>query len=477
MGVQLNLLIHGNPKGWCGWYNEHELDRTELDFLKGFYTPGDKGMFSPCFIIETRTGRSGIPSDPSRQIITYYHLLITEGVSEIDGRASGYVGLTLRIKEAFIPDFLLVYQLLERLFQKQIIGRLVTRKEDGGYRFLVPQLRELEEDFLKWEKTLADRHASSAFDTKPYPQALTSIGTKQQRYALADLLEGALLGSIQDYLIQGYRLIFPLLIPSQRTQQATKALQEQIVQKDAAYESLKQADEQKIEDMSRKHKEQIDKETKVHQDEVARLKHQLQQSDSKLQSVCDQLSQIQQILGGQPSMGGIASQKSSPPASRPLQPSIDVNADQHHHSAEADSSRQSRLLIILVGLVVLLLLIQGYIAYSMVGFVEQPTHATQIIPTKGDPTKSIPVQSSHEIEVAPDVAEAVVEPGIARAETKEEKPQEHIQGIVSPQTPHTTRTNESHIKPSPTAPTTKKSLSQPKDKDKPNDKKEPIKKK
>lgn len=474
MGVQLNLLIHGNPKGWSGWYNEHELDRTELDFLKGYYTTGDKSLSSPCFIIETRSDRGSTPPHSTSSVVTYYHLLITEGVSETNGRASGYVRLTLRIREAFIPDFLLVYQLLDRIFQTQVVSRLVEKKKGGGYQFLVNQLHSLQEDFLRWEKDLARLYESSVFGTKPYPQAPQLRGT-EQRYALADLLEASLQSPIQGYLIQGNRLIFTLSTSSQRTQQATRGLQEQIRQKEAAYNTLKQANEQKIEEISRKHREQIDQDTKAHQDKVNQLQRSLEQKQAQLSQADERLSRIQAILSGVPSTGGSISQKSSSSTVSPSEPST-ASSDQHRHEV-LGGSRQRYLLIILVGLVVLLLLIQGYVTYSMLDLTEQLPHKTQVIPTKGDPTKYIPIQSSHEVEVAPDAAEAVVEPGTARAETKEEKPQEHIQGVVSTQTPHTTRTNESHTKPSPTTPTTKKSLSQSNDKDKPNNKKEPTKKK
>lgn len=213
--AQINLLVHGNPTGFDAWYNSQELKGTETEFLRSLYS-GTKSA-EPTFLVKLR--------QEGASYVTYYHYLITQGVQEASGRASGYIGLSLRIGGAISFDLQQIYALLDGLFRQQAVGTLVD-KTNNGYRFQVGELSQLGKTFLEWESKIAQLFSFTC--SMSSPQLAPAQEAKTSPFALADLTEQSFIQHWEKYLLAGNSLRFSVDSPSQRAKKTEEELRTQV---------------------------------------------------------------------------------------------------------------------------------------------------------------------------------------------------------------------------------------------------------
>ena len=219
MAVQLNLLIHGNAQGASLWCNKDELSdlsQEERSYFHSFYHSSGENNSTTRFVIDWRT------DDKTGKMISYYHYVIQGNVSEAEGRASGYVGLTLRISEAFTPCLLQTYDILRRLFEEKVVGTLVDKTKANGYQFRVAKLEELDDTFRQWEKDLAEEYSSASSLQKS--ERVPEKQGKEMYFSLDDLWK--IQGS-SDQLTPGDRLVFSSMELSLQAKSHVKKLKEE----------------------------------------------------------------------------------------------------------------------------------------------------------------------------------------------------------------------------------------------------------
>lgn len=209
MAQTLNLLVHGNPAGFDSWDHPQELKGTEDKFLRSLYS-GNKSA-EPTFLVKLR--------QEGASYVVYYHYLITQGVQEASGRASGYIGLSLRIGGAISFDLQQIYALLDGLFRQQAIGKLID-KTNNGYRFQVGELSQQEKTFLEWESKIAQLFSFAC--SMSSPQLAPAQEAKGYSFAIADLSDQRLTATWEKYLLEGNSLYFTVETASRRTQASKK---------------------------------------------------------------------------------------------------------------------------------------------------------------------------------------------------------------------------------------------------------------
>ena len=342
--AQLNLLIHGNPSGWDCWYRKEELgnlSQAELGDLKNFYS-SDRSDLQPRFVVDARL-------DPAGSVIFYCHYLIMGGVAEADGRSSGYVGLTLRIAGEAASDLLLVYNLLERLFEEKASRILVDKKGEQGYQFRVARLADLEAYFKQWEEELAGYYSGLLRATRAFQRVTTPKTHGEQSFALADLLDYTLRTAFWDQLSQGGRLVFCSSTPSQQTKLYAK----------------------KLEEDNRKLKEQMTDKSKTLSGKIEQLKQeneelraQLQQKTAELEVQNTRINKARDALGTSPTSGCRGRDRGGNP-----EYTAPSTADPQHHQPRESEERETLLqrffVPVLLGLLTLLILSQAYLVYSL----------------------------------------------------------------------------------------------------------------
>lgn len=342
--AQLNLLIHGNPNGWDCWYRKEELgnlSQAELGDLKNFYS-SDRSDLQPRFVVDTRL-------DPAGSVIFYCHYLIMGGVAEADGRSSGYVGLTLRIAGEAASDLLLVYDLLERLFEEKASRILVDKKGEQGYQFRVARLADLEAYFKQWEEGLAGYYSGLLRATRAFQRVTTPKTPGEQSFALADLLDYTLRTAFWDQLSQGGRLVFSSSFPSQQTKLYAKKLEE---------------DNRKLnEQMTDKSKTLSGKIEQLKQ-EKEELQAQLQQKAAELEVQNTRINKVCDALGTSPTSGYRERDRSGNPEST-APSTADPQYRRPRESEERETLLQRFFVPVLLGLLTLLFLSQAYLVYCL----------------------------------------------------------------------------------------------------------------
>ena len=332
--AQLNLLIHGNAQGaslWCNKRELPELSQAERSYLSSFYNSSGENKSTVSFVIDWRT------DEVTKKLISYYHYVIQGNVSEAEGRASGYVGLTLRISEAFTPRLLQTYDILRRLFEEKVVGTLVDKTKANGYQFRVAKLEELDDTFRQWEKDLAEEYSSASSLQKS--ERVPEKQGKEMYFSLDDLWK--IQGS-SDQLTPGDRLVFSSMELSLQAKSHVKKLKEE-------NNSLK-------EEMAKQYTVAKSNQEKLEQ-EVKKLKDELSQKNIKLGNQSDILAQIQNLLGDPKKV------QFTHPVQSPYIPPL-----QSEKGRKEDDGRATLLerlfLPVLMGVLFLILLSQAYLIYK-----------------------------------------------------------------------------------------------------------------
>lgn len=340
--AQLNLLIHGNAQGaslWCNKRELPELSQAERSYLSSFYNSSGENKSTVSFVIDWRT------DEVTKKLISYYHYVIQGNVSEAEGRASGYVGLTLRISESFTPCLLQTYDLLRRLFEEKVVGTLVDKTKANGYQFRVAKLEELDDTFRQWEEDLAKGYSSvlscpSSCDLAPEKQG------EMQYFSLDDLWK---IQVSPDLIISGRGLLFSSTKLSLQSTSQVKKLKEEI-------NNLKDENNNLNEEMAKQRTVAKSDQEKLEQ-EVKKLKDELSKKNIKLGNQSDILAQIQNLLGDPKKV------QPTHPVQSPYIPPL--QSERGHKEDDGRATLLERLFLpVLMGVLFLILLSQAYLIYK-----------------------------------------------------------------------------------------------------------------
>lgn len=339
--TQLNLLIHGNAQGaslWCNKRELAELSQAERSYLSSFYNSSGENKSTVSFVIDWRT------DEVTKKLISYYHYVIQGNVSEAEGRASGYVGLTLRIFEAFTPCLLQTYDILRRLFEEKVVGTLVDKTKANGYQFRVAKLEELDDTFRQWEKDLAEEYSSASSLQKS--ERVPEKQGKEMYFSLDDLWK--IQGS-SDQLTPGDRLVFSSTKLSLQSTAQVKKLKEEI-------NNLKDENNNLNEEMAKQRTVAKSDQEKLSQ-EVKKLKDELAKKNIKLSNQSDILAQIQNLLGDPKKV------QPTHPVQSPYIPPL--QSEKGHKEDDGRATLLERLFLpVLMGVLFLILLSQAYLIYK-----------------------------------------------------------------------------------------------------------------
>jgi vacuolar-type H+-ATPase subunit H len=141
MGLNLNLFVHGVPKGQKIW-GPHEDDHI---YIESFY--GRKTNVEVQLLVEI--------IQTSKHVNCYYTYFRTGNIFDKDNRAGSYFALTIRSSE-YYTDLANMYNILDAAYHKFVLGAII--KSDASItKFIVQdfdqvdkQLQDVEKEIIKY---------------------------------------------------------------------------------------------------------------------------------------------------------------------------------------------------------------------------------------------------------------------------------------------------------------------------------------
>lgn len=141
MGLNLNLFVHGVPKGQKIW-GPHEDDRIYIESFYGRKTNVEVQLFVE--IIQT-----------SRNVNCYYTYFRSGNIVDTDNRSGSYFALTIRSSE-YYTDLVNMYNILDAAYHKFVLGTII--KSDASVtKFIVQdfdhvdkQLQDVEKEIIQY---------------------------------------------------------------------------------------------------------------------------------------------------------------------------------------------------------------------------------------------------------------------------------------------------------------------------------------
>ncbi|MDE5971783.1 MAG: hypothetical protein K2G94_03455 [Muribaculaceae bacterium] len=140
--MEIEFQIHGVLDGGHNCWKSGKDD--DVDYYKSFYSKREE---TTLFTVEVMKRQYGVCS--------FYNLLIYNDIVAKIRRPGSYFGISVRIDGGFCLDVKGMYSILDNLFQKMVVGRLLTPMPDGKLRQTVSgsfseedaYLREIESQF------------------------------------------------------------------------------------------------------------------------------------------------------------------------------------------------------------------------------------------------------------------------------------------------------------------------------------------
>ena len=137
--MELNLIISGVPNGEDYWG-----PGEDAPYFHTLYTTSQENCK---FDIRLRRNTHGC--------YAYYHYLVYNVVNNSSGRTGSYIGITLRL-DSYCEDFLTIYQMLDMVFRKNIVGPLLKEVNGGRLQYLFDSFREKEIELRKLEVNITN---------------------------------------------------------------------------------------------------------------------------------------------------------------------------------------------------------------------------------------------------------------------------------------------------------------------------------
>ena len=181
--MDVEILIHGVPDGQDYFGIKNEQTNMEL-----FY---DSSVESVKFVVEAKK--------QGDQAYAYYSYLRYKNMIGAGGRPGSYFGLTLRL-DMYYQDVMLIYDLLEIVFKKHIVGTLLAPTTDG-YKYIVPSFGQKKAEIENLQNALLQLIQTSCVVSKFLPldkSFLNPISTTAV-CNIHDITDSLMLATIKKY--------------------------------------------------------------------------------------------------------------------------------------------------------------------------------------------------------------------------------------------------------------------------------------
>ena len=149
--MDVEILIHGVPDGQDYFGIKNEQTNMEL-----FY---DSSIESVKFVVETKK--------QGNQAYAYYSYLRYKNMIGAGGRPGSYFGVTLRM-DMYYQDVMLIYNLLDIVFKKHVVGTLLSQTSDG-YKYSVPSFEHKKTEIENLQNALLQLIQTSCVVSKFLP--------------------------------------------------------------------------------------------------------------------------------------------------------------------------------------------------------------------------------------------------------------------------------------------------------------------
>lgn len=181
--MDVEVLIHGVPDGQDYFGIPEERTNAELYY--------ENSPESVKFVVETK--QSG------NNAYAYYSYLRYRGMVGYGGRPGSYFGLTLRI-DKYYQDVLHMYNMLEMVFKKYVIGSLLLQTGDS-FKYLAPNFASKQAEIGQLQQGLIQLIQSSCVSSKFVDLDASFIHpiTTAASCNISDITDNAMLASIKKY--------------------------------------------------------------------------------------------------------------------------------------------------------------------------------------------------------------------------------------------------------------------------------------
>jgi peptidoglycan hydrolase CwlO-like protein len=181
--MDVEILVHGVPDGQKYYGTKDEQTNMGL-----FY---DNSQESVKFVVETKKQGS--------TAFVYYSYLRYKGMIEAGGRLGGYFGLTLRL-DKYYQDAIHIYNLLEMVFKRYIVGSLLTPLGDG-YKYTIPDFASKASEIAQMQQMLIQLIQTTCSPNKFLDIDASFIHpiSAAPRANITDVSDAAILASIKKY--------------------------------------------------------------------------------------------------------------------------------------------------------------------------------------------------------------------------------------------------------------------------------------
>lgn len=172
MGLKLNLIVHGVPKGQKIWGPQEE-DRI---FIESFYS-------------RKSTVDAQLQVDIMKignEVNCYFTYLRGGNILDIENRQGSYFALTIRIN-AFYIDLFNIYTILEASYQKFILGKII-KSDSSSSRFIVNDFQQCDNSFKTIEKEIIN-YLSSFSNSSDFISLNDFVFNSKLPYTNINLLE------------------------------------------------------------------------------------------------------------------------------------------------------------------------------------------------------------------------------------------------------------------------------------------------
>lgn len=138
MALNINLYVHGVPKGQKTWGTLGE----DSSFITNFYRP--KWPAKELMQVDIMECKG--------KVYSYYTFVKGQNVMDYDNRTGSYLALTIRM-DAYYADLQNMYKILSAAYEKMCVGRLV-QKQGEDIKFIVQDFSMLDNELKGMENRI-----------------------------------------------------------------------------------------------------------------------------------------------------------------------------------------------------------------------------------------------------------------------------------------------------------------------------------
>lgn len=133
--MELKLIVSGAPSGENIWGAQ-----ADSAFIGSLYIPSKENQK-----FDIKLNKSG------NTIYAYYHYLVYNNLNDFGGRTGSYFCLSIRL-DCFCIDYKSIYNTLDNVFRKRIVGSIIAQEQGNRLQFKVPSFDKAETELLDIEK-------------------------------------------------------------------------------------------------------------------------------------------------------------------------------------------------------------------------------------------------------------------------------------------------------------------------------------